>query len=95
MRAPIKLKLGGTIRSASDPAMAVTIVLGVSRPTTLNDAIGEVITGPAAQLDRARAIDGGVSMMIRAEKNLILAKDAADRREFEGRSPAIAARSTT
>ncbi|QDK35337.1 MULTISPECIES: methyl-accepting chemotaxis protein [Sphingomonadaceae] len=83
MRATIKLKLGGTFVLLLI-LMTATIVVGISRLTTLNDAIGELVAGPAKQLDRARAVDGGISMMIRAEKNLTLVDDAAARRDLEG-----------
>jgi len=82
MHASIKLKLGGTFALLLI-IMTAVIVLGVSRLSTLNDAIGTVINGPAKQLDRARAIDGGVSMMIRAEKNLTLTDDPRARQELE------------
>ncbi|MBU3078052.1 methyl-accepting chemotaxis protein [Sphingomonas quercus] len=82
MRATIKLKLGGTFALLL-AIMTIVIVMGISRLTTLNDAIGQVINGPAAQLDRARAIDAGVSMMVRAEKNLVLTNDPQARRGFE------------
>ncbi|WP_213980954.1 methyl-accepting chemotaxis protein [Sphingomonas sp. dw_22] len=82
MRATIKLKLGVTFALLLIIMSTVT-VLGIARLATLNDAIGQVINGPAAQLDRARAIDGGVSMMIRAEKNLVMTSDPEMRREFE------------
>jgi methyl-accepting chemotaxis protein len=81
MRATIKLKLGATFALLLIMMTAV-IVLGIMRLGTLNDSIGQVISGPASQLDRARAIDGGVSMMIRAEKNLVLA-EPQHRSEFE------------
>ena len=83
MRATIKLKLGGTFVLLL-MLMTATIVVGISRLTTLNDAIGALVAGPAKQLDRARAVDGGISMMIRAEKNLTLVDDAAARRDLEG-----------
>jgi len=82
MNASIKLKLGGTF-AVLLVIMTIVIVLGISRLATLNDAIGTVINGPAKQLDRARAIDGGVSMMIRAEKNLAMSNDPAQRHDFE------------
>ena len=82
MHASIKLKLGGTFALLLI-LMSAVIVLGISRLSTLNDAIGTVITGPAKQLDRARSIDGGVSMMIRAEKNLTLTDDPKARQDLE------------
>jgi methyl-accepting chemotaxis protein len=83
MRATIKLKLGATFVLLLIMMTAV-IVLGISRLNTLNDAIGALINGPATQLDRARAIDSGVGMMVRAEKNLVMTDDPQLRREFEG-----------
>ncbi|MBO9499107.1 MAG: methyl-accepting chemotaxis protein [Novosphingobium sp.] len=82
MHASIKVKLGGTFALLLI-LMTASIVVGISRLSTLNDAIGTVITGPAKQLDRAQSIDGGVSMMIRAEKNLAMTDDAQLRRDFE------------
>ncbi|TCM16476.1 methyl-accepting chemotaxis protein [Novosphingobium sp. PhB165] len=82
MRATIKLKLGGTFVLLLI-IMTATILVGISRLTILNDAIGDLVTGPAKQLDRARSIDGGVSMMVRAEKNLTLTDDPATRRDLD------------
>ncbi|MBB4097617.1 methyl-accepting chemotaxis protein [Sphingomonas kyeonggiensis] len=82
MHASIKLKLGATFALLLI-IMTAVIVIGVSRLASLNDAMGTVINGPAKQLDRARAIDGGVSMMIRAEKNLTLSDDPKFRQEME------------
>jgi methyl-accepting chemotaxis protein len=84
MRATIKLKLWGTFGLLLI-IMASVIVVGVSRLATLNDAVGDLVAGPAKQLDRARAIDGGVSMMVRSEKNLVLTNDPVERRELETR----------
>jgi methyl-accepting chemotaxis protein len=84
MRATIKLKLWGTFGLLLI-ILTATILVGISRLTTLNDAIGEIVTGPAKQLDRARAIDSGVSMMVRSEKNLVLTEDPVERRELETR----------
>ncbi|HEX7873517.1 MAG TPA: methyl-accepting chemotaxis protein [Sphingobium sp.] len=82
MQLTIKAKLWGTFAILLI-VMTVTIVLGISRLATLNDAIGHLVEGPAAQLDRARAIDSGVSMMIRAEKNMVLSTDAEKRQGFK------------
>ncbi|PZQ56618.1 MAG: methyl-accepting chemotaxis protein [Novosphingobium pentaromativorans] len=84
MRATIKLKLWGTFAILL-VIMTATIAVGISRLTTLNDAIGGLVAGPAKQLDRARAIDSGVSMMVRSEKNLVLTEDPVERRELETR----------
>ena len=82
MRATIKLKLGGAFALLLVILMAA-ITLGVMRLGSLNTEFGRVLDGPAAQRDRARAIDSGVSMIIRAEKNLVLATDPDMRREFD------------
>jgi len=84
MRATIKLKLWGTFAILL-VILTATIAVGISRLTTLNDAVGSLVAGPAKQLDRARAIDGGVSMMVRSEKNLVLTEDPVERRELETR----------
>ncbi|KPH66301.1 MULTISPECIES: methyl-accepting chemotaxis protein [unclassified Novosphingobium] len=84
MRATIKLKLGGTFVLLLI-IMAAIIGIGISRLSTLNDSVGDLVAGPAKQLDRARAIDGGVSMMVRSEKNLVLTDDPVQIRELETR----------
>ncbi|MFT3965346.1 MAG: methyl-accepting chemotaxis protein [Sphingobium sp.] len=81
MQLTIKAKLWGTF-AVLLVAMTATILLGITRLSSLNDAIGHLVAGPAAQLDRARAVDSGVSMMIRSEKNLSLSADAEKRRGF-------------
>ena len=78
MRATIKLKLWGTFGLLLI-ILTATILVGISRLTTLNDAIGEIVTGPAKQPDRARAIVSGVSLMVRSDKNLGLTEDPAER----------------
>jgi methyl-accepting chemotaxis protein len=82
MRATIKLKLGLTFALLLI-LMTAVIALGASRLTTLNDAIGDIINGPAKQLDFARRIDGEVGMMVRSEKNLVLTSDPRQAQDFE------------
>ncbi|HEX7853494.1 MAG TPA: methyl-accepting chemotaxis protein [Sphingobium sp.] len=82
MQLTIKAKLWGTFAILLI-AMTVTIVLGIKQLWTLNDAITKVIAGPAAQLDRARAVDSGVSMMVRSEKNMVLSNDQGKRQNFQ------------
>jgi methyl-accepting chemotaxis protein len=82
MQLSIKAKLWGTFVLLLI-VMTATIVLGITRLSGLNDAITDLIDGPAAQLDRARAIDGGVSMMIRAEKNMAMSTNVEQRRSFQ------------
>jgi methyl-accepting chemotaxis protein len=85
MRATIKLKLGLTFALLLI-LMAAVIALGASRLNTVNDAIGHIVNGPAKQLDLARSVDGGVSMMVRAEKNLVMTGDPRLTQEFEAQS---------
>jgi methyl-accepting chemotaxis protein len=82
MRATIKLKLGLTFALLLI-LMTAVIAIGVSRLSTLNDAIGVIVTGPAKQLDLARSVDGGLGMMINAEKNMVLSTDPNQDHAFE------------
>jgi methyl-accepting chemotaxis protein len=83
MRATIKLKLGLTFALLLI-LMAAAILLGVSRLTLLNDAIGHIVNGPAKQLDLARSIEDGVGRVVRAEKNLVMSSDPELSRAMEG-----------
>ena len=83
MRATIKLKLAAAF-GVLLLILAGVMTLGVVRMGDLNASFGQVLDGPAAQLSRARAADAGISMVIRAEKNLTLSNNEAQRRELKG-----------
>ncbi len=83
MRLTIKLKLAAAF-GALLVILTCVIALGVIRLGGLNAELNHVVDGPAAQLDRARSVDGGVSMVLRAEKNLVLTSDPAVRQQFLG-----------
>jgi methyl-accepting chemotaxis protein len=77
MRLTIKTKL------VSAFAFIILMLLGTSAYSIislsgLNDSIGDVLAGPAARLELAQGINIGQLEAIRQQKNLLMAKDAAE-----------------
>ncbi|MBO9125590.1 MULTISPECIES: methyl-accepting chemotaxis protein [unclassified Rhizobium] len=77
MRLTIKTKL------VSAFAFIILMLLGTSTYSIislsgLNDSIGAVLAGPAARLELAQTINIGQLEAIRQQKNLLMAKDAAE-----------------
>ncbi len=85
MRFTIKLKLAATF-AVLIAMMGVVVFVGVSRMAVLNTAITNLIQGPAARLQLAQNIDGEVSRLIRAEKNMALTDDLELTRRFDNQS---------
>jgi methyl-accepting chemotaxis protein len=81
MHLTIKTKLWGTFGTLL-LILAASIALGISRLAILDASSNDMVAGPVTQLDRARAIDGGVSMMIRDEQELNMVTDQSERREI-------------
>jgi methyl-accepting chemotaxis protein len=82
LRATIKLKMAAAF--ASLLLILVTVIaLGVLRLGEINANFASVLDGPAAQLARARAADESMSMVIRTEKNLVMATEEERRREMK------------
>ncbi|KTT74645.1 methyl-accepting chemotaxis protein [Sphingomonas endophytica] len=82
MRATIKLKLGATFAAVIILLIAVAGV-GITKMSTLNTAISDVITGPAARLDRAETLSERISFALRQEKNMALTDDTQLTQEFD------------
>ncbi|WP_139810224.1 MCP four helix bundle domain-containing protein, partial [Sphingomonas azotifigens] len=82
MRATIKLKLGLTFGVLILLLLAVVGVAN-SRLGTLNQAISDVISGPAQRLELAQALDSKTSFVLRQEKNLALTNDDALMRKLD------------
>lgn len=82
MRATIKMKMASAFGVLLMILCAI-IALGVVRLGSLNTNFEQVIEGPTAQLGRARTVDGGISMVIRFEKNLVLQRDDETRQKFK------------
>ena len=82
MRATIKLKLGITFGIVILLLLAVVGVAN-SRLATLNQAISDVIAGPAQRQDIAQSVSGGLSYVLRQEKNMALTEDEALTRKFD------------
>ncbi|OAN65380.1 methyl-accepting chemotaxis protein [Sphingomonas sp. TDK1] len=82
MRATIKLKLGITFGVLIVLLLAVVGVAN-SRLSTLNQAISDVISGPAQRQETAQSVSGGISYILRQEKNMALTEDEALTRKFD------------
>ncbi len=84
MRATIKMKLGVTFAILVLMMLAV-VGVGMSRMNQLNNAIAEIIDGPAAQLDIALSLDAEAGRVVRNEKNLAMTSDPVAMKEFDAR----------
>ncbi|MGN8001531.1 methyl-accepting chemotaxis protein [Sphingomonas sp. 22176] len=82
MRATIKLKLGITFGVLILLLLAVVGVAN-SRLATLNQAISDVIAGPAQRQEIAQSVSGGISYILRQEKNMALTEDDGLTRKFD------------
>lgn len=74
MRATIKLKLALTIAILVILMVAIAGI-GISRMSMLNNAINNVVTGPAKRLSLAEQVDGEIGRVLRSEKNMALTSD--------------------
>ena len=74
MRATIKMKLGVAFGLLT-AMMLLVIGLGISKSNTLNDAISEIVAGPAKQLDAAEQIDTHLGYLLSNQKALALNTD--------------------
>ena len=83
MRATIKLKLGVTF-GVLILLMAVVVLVANSRLAMLNQAISDVIAGPAQRLEVAQSVDARISYVLRQEKNMALTEDEGLTRKFDG-----------
>ncbi|GGB28373.1 methyl-accepting chemotaxis protein [Sphingomonas metalli] len=84
MRATIKVKLAATFSIVVILLLAV-VGIGVTRLNTLNNAITEVINGPAKRLSTAQAIDTLQSQSLADQQSLILNTDASLMRTYNDR----------
>ncbi|WP_028967096.1 methyl-accepting chemotaxis protein [Sphingomonas phyllosphaerae] len=76
MRATIKMKLGATF-AVLVLLLTVVIGVGISKMSTLNSAISDVIAGPARRLSIAQSIDTVQSQALADQQSLALNTDAA------------------
>ncbi|NKI99297.1 methyl-accepting chemotaxis protein [Novosphingobium sp. SG707] len=83
MNATIRAKLIGVF-AVLILLMAAVVTVGVMRMSALNDAISNVITGPAKRQQRALTLDGKINYVLRMEKNMALTTDDAMTRKFDG-----------
>jgi methyl-accepting chemotaxis protein len=80
MRLTIKLKLAlafGLVVAL----LIMSSVLSLSSLGTMNTRLNAILTGPVAQLNSAQTLRNTFSMIVRADKNLMLATDADQRRK--------------
>lgn len=83
MRATIKMKLGATFAFIIF-CLLIVVGLGITKLSTLNDTTTDMVSDPAARLDRAQTLNERVSFMVRAEKNMALTEDDALTNKFDG-----------
>ncbi|HEX7873518.1 MAG TPA: MCP four helix bundle domain-containing protein, partial [Sphingobium sp.] len=74
MRATIKLKLGAAFALIIIMLLIVG-VLSISRMSTLNTAITNVIYGPAKRMELALRANNGIGTLMRMERNMMIATD--------------------
>jgi len=85
MRATIKMKLGVTFAII---LILLAVVVGVSltRLSTLNTAITDLISGPAARLDRAQQVQIVFGTLARNERNMTMTNDPVQVKEFDDKA---------
>ncbi|WP_395336562.1 methyl-accepting chemotaxis protein [Novosphingobium sp. BL-8H] len=82
MRATIKMKLGVTFGII---LLLLAVVVGVSltRLSTLNTAVSDLIAGPAARLDRAQQVQVVFGTLSRNERSMTMTNDPSQMKEFD------------
>ncbi|WP_297509144.1 methyl-accepting chemotaxis protein [uncultured Caulobacter sp.] len=91
MRLTIKLKLIATF-AVLIAMMGAVVFVGISRMSTLNSAISDLIAGPVVSLSAAQTLDGDLGRMLRYEKNMALTEDLELTRKFDAQSTEMAAK---
>jgi methyl-accepting chemotaxis protein len=74
MRPTIKLKLGATF-GVLLLLLAAMVGISITKMSTLNSAITDVIAGPVVRLSNAQQLSGEISRLLRREKNMALTED--------------------
>ncbi|AYD03207.1 methyl-accepting chemotaxis protein [Neorhizobium sp. NCHU2750] len=87
MRASIKLKLASAFGFII-LMLIVTAGYGIMSLSNLNDAMGDVIQGPATRLKLTQILNSDQLQQIRQQKNLLLSTSADDVKTYIGRSDA-------
>ncbi len=83
MRFTIKLKLG--LAFALVIALLVaSSVLSIASIGKMNDSIGAMLSGPVTRLNNAQILRTTFVQIMRAEKNMVLADDAASEKKYDG-----------
>ncbi len=89
MRLTIKLKLGVAF-AVLVAMLALVVIIGVSKMSTLNTAITDLIKGPAAHLELAQSIEAKVGIAVRTEKNMALTDDMELTRRLDAQATEVA-----
>ncbi|WP_267435121.1 methyl-accepting chemotaxis protein [Sphingomonas sp. GM_Shp_1] len=84
MRATIKMKLGATFAILICALLAV-VTVGVTRMSSLNTAISDVIAGPSKRMEIALSIDAETGRVVRNEKNMAMTDDLEKTKDFNDR----------
>ena len=82
MRFTIKLKLGLAFGLVIALAVAMA-TLGITDLSSLNDEIGRMVKGPVAQMRLVGEMNQGMSLLVRAEKNMILNTDRSEIGDYD------------
>jgi methyl-accepting chemotaxis protein len=82
MRITIKTKLSAAF-GAILLITAGTAWLGVSNLGTLDTTMDDVLTGPVQRMEAAEHLSNALLLAVRAEKNLLLATQPAERERFD------------
>ena len=83
MRMTIKLKLGLTFAAIVALSMAIAL-LGINSLGALNGSFQTMVQGPVQRLQIAEELYADLLLIVRAEKNIVLAKIPADIDRYDG-----------
>jgi methyl-accepting chemotaxis protein len=82
MRFTIKLKLGLTF-TAIIASSAITALLSINSLSSLNSSMQAMVAGPMERIQTAEEMFNGLLLVVRAEKNLILANTPDQIEKFD------------
>lgn len=85
MRATIKMKLGATFTVVVVMLLVVSVI-AISKMSTLNTAISDLIAGPVKRQEIALTIAKDIGTMLRTERNMTVVTDPAKLAEYNARS---------
>ncbi|APR52614.1 methyl-accepting chemotaxis protein [Sphingomonas koreensis] len=81
MRATIKMKLGATFTVVAVMLLVVSVI-GITKMSTLNTAITDLISGPVKRQEMALTVTSQLGTLLRMERNMTMNTDPAKLAEF-------------